>query len=51
MSPDSAVVLVTAATTISSSAGADQQPRSWRLSVTMLREGAQIKMSKVDFIP
>lgn len=51
MSKDSAVVLVTAATTISNTAGANQQPRTWRLSVDVVRDGGQIKMSKVDFVP
>jgi Mce-associated membrane protein len=51
MTEDSAVVLVTAATTITNSAGADQQPRTWRLSVDVVRDGGQIKMSKVDFVP
>ncbi|OBJ35791.1 hypothetical protein A5630_00485 [Mycolicibacterium mucogenicum] len=51
MTPDSAVVLVTAATTVSNTAGANQQPRNWRLSVTMIRDGAQLKMSKVEFVP
>ena len=51
MTKDSAVVLVTAATTISNSAGANQQPRTWRLSVDVVDDGGQIKMSKVDFVP
>ncbi|MCV7136235.1 hypothetical protein H7J06_25010 [Mycobacterium hodleri] len=51
MSEDSAVVLVTAATTINNTAGANQQPRTWRLSVDVVRDGGQIKMSKVDFVP
>lgn len=51
MTPHSAVVLVTAATTVSNSAGADQRPRNWRLSVDMVREGQQIKLSKVEFVP
>lgn len=51
MTKDSAVVLVTANTTISNSAGADKQPRTWRLSVDVVRDGGQIKMSKVDFVP
>lgn len=51
MTSDSAVVLVTAATTVSTSAGADQQPRNWRLSVTMLDDGTEPKLSKVEFIP
>ena len=51
MSGDSAVVLVTAATTISNTAGANQQPRTWRISVDVVRDGGQIKMAKVDFVP
>jgi Mce-associated membrane protein len=51
MTQDSAIVLVTAATTVSNAAGADQQPRTWRLSVDMVRDGGQLKMSKVDFVP
>ncbi|MCV7004013.1 hypothetical protein H7J34_27935 [Mycolicibacterium alvei] len=51
MDADSAVVLVSTATTVSNSAGANQQPRNWRLSVTMVRDGEQLKMSKVEFVP
>lgn len=51
MDADSAVVLVSSATTVSNSAGLNQQPRNWRLSVTMVRDGEQIKMSKVEFVP
>lgn len=51
MDADSAVVLVGAATTVSNSAGANQQSRNWRLSVTMVKDGEQIKMSKVEFVP
>ncbi|WP_234791390.1 hypothetical protein [Mycolicibacterium fortuitum] len=51
MDTDSAVVLVSSATTVSNSAGANQQPRNWRLSLTMVEDGGQIKMSKVEFVP
>jgi Mce-associated membrane protein len=51
MTEDSATVLVTAATTVSNSAGADQQPRNWRLSVDMVDDGGQKKLTKVEFIP
>ncbi|TLH74253.1 hypothetical protein C1S82_11790 [Mycolicibacterium cosmeticum] len=51
MTANSATVLVTAATTVSDDAGANQQPRSWRLSVDMERDGEQIKLAKVEFIP
>lgn len=51
MNDDSAVVLVAATSKVTNSAGAQQEPRAWRLSVTVTREGDQIKMSKVDFVP
>jgi Mce-associated membrane protein len=51
MTDDSAVVLVTAATTITNSAGANEQPRTWRLSVDVTNDAGHIKMSKVDFVP
>jgi Mce-associated membrane protein len=51
MTHDSAVVLVTAATTITNSAGANEQPRTWRLSVDVTNDAGHIKMSKVDFVP
>ncbi|MFV8166852.1 hypothetical protein ACNQVK_32885 [Mycobacterium sp. 134] len=51
MDAESAVVLVGTATTVSNSAGANQQPRNWRLSLTMVKDGEQIKMSKVEFVP
>lgn len=51
MTEDSVTVLVTAATTVSDAAGANQQPRNWRLSVDMVRDGEQIKLAKVEFIP
>lgn len=51
MTVDSAVVLVSASSRVTNSAGAKQEPRSWRLSVNLQREGDQIKMSKVEFVP
>lgn len=51
MTDDSAVVLVAATSTISNAAGADQDPRNWRLSVTVQRDGDQIKLAKVEFVP
>ena len=51
MSDDSAVVLVSASSRVTNSAGAKQEPRSWRLSVNLQRDGGQIKMSKVEFVP
>ncbi len=52
MSDDKAVVLVAASSRVTNSAGgANQEPRTWRLSVDLQREGDQIKMSKVEFVP
>jgi Mce-associated membrane protein len=49
MSDNEAVVLVAATTKVTNVAGAKEEPRSWRLTVHMTREGDQVKMSKVDF--
>jgi Mce-associated membrane protein len=46
-----AVVLVAATTKVTNAAGARQEPRNWRLSVNLVREGDQIKLSKVEFVP
>ncbi len=51
MTDNDAVVLVTATSTVSNTAGAEQEPRSWRLAVSLARDGDQIKMSKVEFAP
>ncbi len=51
MTDDSAVVLVAASSEVSNSASDEQQPRGWRLSVTVEREDGQPKMSKVEFVP
>jgi Mce-associated membrane protein len=51
MTADSAVVLVSASSRVTNAAGAKQEPRSWRLSVNLQRDGGQIKMSKVEFVP
>lgn len=51
MTDDSAVVLVAASSRVTNSAGANQDPRTWRLSVDLQREDGQIKMSKVEFVP
>lgn len=49
MSGTEAVVLVAASTKVTNTAGAKEEPRNWRLTVHVTREGDQIKMSKVDF--
>lgn len=51
MSTDSAVVLVAATSEVTNAVGAKNEPRSWRLSVTVTRDGSQIKLSKVEFVP
>ncbi|MFI9537810.1 hypothetical protein ACIG56_31790 [Nocardia fusca] len=51
MTDESAVVLVSAVSRITNSAGAQQEPRVWRLSVTVTRDGPEPKMSKVEFVP
>lgn len=51
MTNDSATVLVTATSTVTNAAGADEQPRSWRLSVDVVRDAGQLKMSKMEFVP
>lgn len=51
MTDDTAVVLVAASSRVTNSSGADQEPRTWRLSVGLQREDGQIKMAKVEFVP
>ncbi|MBX7434995.1 hypothetical protein JDV09_23280 [Mycobacterium sp. Y57] len=51
MTDDSAEVLVAATSKVSNTSGAEQQPRTWRLAVSLQREGDQIKMSKLEFVP
>jgi Mce-associated membrane protein len=51
MSPESALVMVAATSRVTNAAGAKQEPRAWRLAVTLERDGGQIKMSKVEFVP
>jgi Mce-associated membrane protein len=51
MDDDSALVLVAATSRVTNAAGAKQEPRAWRLAVNLQREGDQIKMSKVEFVP
>ena len=51
MTDDSAVVLVSATSTVTNAAGAKQDPRPWRLSVNVARDGDRVKISKVEFVP
>ena len=51
MTDDTATVIVAASSKVTNAAGAKQEPRSWRLSVSLARDGGQLKMSKVEFVP
>jgi Mce-associated membrane protein len=51
MTKDTANVLVAVTTNVSNTASKQQQPRSWRLSVDVARDGDQIKLAKVEFVP
>ncbi len=48
---DSGVVLLAASSRVTNANGAQQDPRSWRMSVTVARDGDQLKMSNVEFVP
>lgn len=48
---NSATVLVASTQEVTNSAGAKQEPRKYRLIVEMTRDGRQLKMSKVEFVP
>jgi Mce-associated membrane protein len=51
MADDTATVLVAASSRVTNAAGAKQEPRSWRLSVNLARDGGQLKLAKVEFVP
>jgi Mce-associated membrane protein len=48
---DTGVVLLAAKSQVTNAAGARQDPRAWRMSVTVTRDGGQLKMSNVEFVP
>lgn len=48
---DFALVLVAATSRITNAAGAKDEPRNWRLKVTVKNDRGQYKMSNVEFIP
>lgn len=49
-SPDSAVVLVAATSTVTDADGVAEPARNWRLIVDLKRDGDRIKMSSVEFL-
>lgn len=51
MTDDTAVVLVSATSKVTNDKGAKQEPRPWRLRVDVARDGDQLKLSKVEFVP
>jgi Mce-associated membrane protein len=51
MTADTATVLVAATSRVTNAAGAKQEPRAWRLAVNLARDGGQIKLAKVEFVP
>ncbi len=50
MGRDSAVVLVMANERVTNSAGAKDDPRAFRFRVSVVRDGDQLKISKVEFV-
>lgn len=48
---DGGVVLLAASSTVTNSSGANKDPRAWRMSVTVARDGDKYKMSNVEFVP
>jgi Mce-associated membrane protein len=50
MDEHSASVLILATSKITNAAGAKDEPRVFRLRVTVTEDGGQFKMSKVDFV-
>jgi Mce-associated membrane protein len=48
---NSALVLVAASSRITNAAGAKDEPRNWRLKVTVTDDAGQYKISKVEFVP
>lgn len=51
ISDNDATVLVAASSKVSNVTGASQEQRTWRVTVTLTRNGGQLKMSKVEFMP
>jgi len=50
MTGNTAVVLVAATSEVTNVQGVKQESRSWRLSVSMIDEGGQIKMARAEFV-
>jgi Mce-associated membrane protein len=50
MTKDTATVLIAVTTRVSNVTSKQQEPRSWRLSVDVVRDGGQVKLAKVEFV-
>ena len=50
MNKDSAVVLVLANERVTNIAGAKDQPRTFRFRVSVVHDGDDVKVSKVEFV-
>ncbi|MDD4868121.1 MAG: hypothetical protein PHQ28_13665 [Mycobacterium sp.] len=51
LTKDSGVVLVASTSEVTNAAGAKQDPRSYRVIVTLTRDAGRLKISKVEFVP
>jgi Mce-associated membrane protein len=51
MTKDTATALVSVTTRVSNNAAGKQDPRPWRLMIDLQRDGGQIKLAKVEFVP
>jgi Mce-associated membrane protein len=51
MTGDTAAVLVSAFSPVTNAQGAKEEPRTWRLIVSMARAGRPLKGAKVEFAP
>jgi Mce-associated membrane protein len=49
--PDAAQVLVTVSVKTSTADGPEQDPRAWRMRISVQKLGDQAKVSKVEFVP
>ncbi|KZS76299.1 hypothetical protein A4G26_22000 [Mycobacterium kansasii] len=51
MDGNTALVLVSATSRVTNGGNGKEEPREWRLKVTVTEENGQYKMSKVEFVP
>ncbi|ORB83315.1 hypothetical protein B1987_05140 [Mycobacterium kansasii] len=51
MDGNTALVLVSATSRVTNGGNGKEEPREWRLKVTMTEEDGQYKMAKVEFVP